>query len=324
MQLFLSHALVAMRQVVMLYIMVAIGFAAERIQWFPEATARMCTKVLLYIITPCVILKSFFVMEYSKQALRGLLIAFGCGAVLHIAGILISEPFFRKKNAPRNDALLHFAAVYGNCGYMALPLAQGIVGSAGVFYCSVVVLTFQIFAFSHGEFVMAGGRIGRVSEPHAQVKFDWKKLFLNAGVLSVAVGLPLFLLRAPVPELLSNPISSVAAMNSPLAMLMFGAYLSKTNFMVSTLLKYPKFYLTMCIKLFAVPAVVLAAMILLRVEGPLRTAMLISASAPSANNTVILAAKYEHNTGYAAQVTGIVSIVSILTMPLMIAVGLSV
>ena len=110
-------------------------------------------------------------------------------------------------------------------------------------------------------------------------------------------------------------------MNSPLAMLMFGAYLSHTQF--SSILRSKKLIIATGLKLLAIPAVVMSALLLFGVRGPLLNALLISASAPSANNTVVFAARHGRDTGYAAQVVALISILSIITMPLMIAVGLS-
>jgi len=325
MPLFFSNALIALKQVAMLYVIAGLGLAAERLRWFPEATARLCTKLLLYVVTPCTVLNSFLSIEYSAQAVRGLGISFACGALLHVAGILMSEPFFRGRGdrdgrrQPEAESVLHFAAIYGNCGYMGLPLAQAMVGPQGVFYVSVVILTFQVCSFTHGTFVMSGGIMGRRGNPEA--KFQWKNLILNAGVLSVAVGLPLFLLRIPVPALLKTPLTSVASMNSPLAMLMFGAYLSRTK--LHGLLRSKKLFLSMGIKLFALPAVVMSVLLLCGVRGDLLNAMLIPAAAPCANNTVVFAARHGRDTGYAAQVVSLFSLVSVVTMPLMIALGLS-
>jgi predicted permease len=306
MQVFLQNALLALRQVIMLYAIVGMGFAAERLRWFPETAARQATKLLLYVITPCMIVNSFLSMEYSAGALRGLLLALACGILLHAGSIAAAQPVFRKYRRPE-DRVLHFAAIYGNCGYMGLPLAQAIVGKEGVFYGSVFILTFQVFAFTHGEYVMGGG------------KFRWQKLLLNAGVMSVAIGLPLFFTGAAVSELLAKPLGMVAAMNSPLAMLMFGAYLSNTK--RKGMLRSRKIFAAGAIKLLAAPALMLVVLALLGVQGPLRQAMLISAAAPSANNTVVFAARHGRDAGYAAQVVGLFSILSIATMPLLIAIG---
>ena len=70
-------------------------------------------------------------------------------------------------------------------------------------------------------------------------------------------------------------------------------------------------------------SIFLAALLLCGVRGDLLTALLISASAPSAQITVIFAAKYGRDSGYAAQVVSLMNFVSIVTMPLMIAIGMT-
>ncbi|MDR1733281.1 MAG: AEC family transporter [Oscillospiraceae bacterium] len=319
-ELFFSNAGIAFKNLVILYVIVAIGAFASKIGWFREEIARSTSKLLFYIITPCVIIKAFIGMEYSSETVRNLGIAVAAGFLLHISGILISAPFFRGKKDPDTDAILHYAAVYGNCGYMSLPLAQAMIGEAGVFYCTAVILTFQVFAFTHGTMLMEGKN--RPLPPDVKKRPLWQCILINAGVVSVAIGLPIFLLRIPVPEVISTPISYVGSMNTPLAMLMFGSYLSNTK--LSTVFKTPKLFITIGIKLIAIPAVVLAALLAVGAKGALLNALLISASAPSANNTVAFAGLYERGGGYAAQAVAVVSFLSIISMPLIIAFGLSV
>ena len=326
MQLFFQNAQAVLLQLAGLYLIVGMGIAVERLTWFPEATAKRCTQLLLYLVTPCVIVKSFFAMEYSTELLHNLGIALLGGVLLHAAGIALAWHGFRGKRHPDTDPILHYGAVYGNCGYLALPLAQAMVGNLGVFYVSIVVLTFQVTSFTHGEFVMAGGAIkgqrarGKKQEAE-KIKFQWKKLFFNAGTIAVLIGFPLYLLQVDVPALLRFPVESVAAMNTPLAMLTFGTYLSRTKF--NAILRNRKIFLAAAVKLLAMPAVLMAALLLAGVRGPLLHSLLIPAAAPCANNTVIFAAKYERDAGYAAQVVALFSLASIATMPLVIALALT-
>lgn len=39
---------------------------------------------------------------------------------------------------------------------MALPLAEAELGAEGVFFCSGVLIPFNIFAFTHGIYLMSG------------------------------------------------------------------------------------------------------------------------------------------------------------------------
>ena len=310
MELFWQNCLIAVTQVVILYIIVAGGYICDKTGVFTEKTARACNNLLFYVITPCVIVNSFMTTEFTADTAKGLLLAACCGALTNTTGILLSLPFFRDRKKPTN-AVFKFASVYGNMGYMALPLANAVLGPEGVFYCSAGIMMFQVFCFTHGVWVMS-------RDGDTNAKFEAKHLFLNPGVIAVCIGLPLFLLKVKVPELFNKPVSFVGSMNTPLAMLMLGTYMSNAG--MKTVFKNKEQYLVAAIKIVAVPLAVFAVLkITGLVSGALFTACIIQASAPSANNTVMFAAKYDRDTGIAAKTVSFVSFASVLTMPVMIA-----
>ncbi|MFR9111620.1 MAG: AEC family transporter [Acutalibacteraceae bacterium] len=191
---------------------------------------------------------------------------------------------------------------------MALPMAQALLGAPGVFYCSACLIPFNVVCFTHGVAVMSGGR-----------HFNWKKLLFNPGTISVAIGLPLYLLEVKLPVVLADPISFIAGLNTPMAMIMFGTYLANTD--LKTMFREKKIYLAAALKLLVLPALMLLIFRLCGVTGALLTSCIISASAPTANNTVMFAAKYGRDTGLSSKVVAVITFLSILTMPLMIALS---
>ncbi len=310
MELFLQNCLIAVKQVVILYIIVAAGFVCDKAGVFTEKTARACNNLLFYLITPCVIINSFMTTEFTAETAGGLALAAGCAALTHTVGILLSLPLFNNKKDPA-DPIFKFACVYGNMGYMALPLAQAVLGAEGVFYCSAGIMVFQVFCFTHGAWVMNRGNAG-------ETKFNPARLVLNPGVIAVCIGLPLFLLKVKVPEVLSKPVSFIGSMNTPLAMLMLGTYMSNAG--LKTIFKNKEQYLVAAVKIVAVPLAVFGVLRLTGlVTGTLFTSAIIQASAPSANNTVMFSAKYGRDTGMASKTVAFISFVSVLTMPVMIA-----
>lgn len=312
--MFLSNIAITAKQVLILYILVAVGAVADKTRLFTEKTAKACTDILFYVITFSVIVQSFLSMDNTAENTRGLLTAVGCGLLMHFIAAVIAFPFFRRGDRARN-AVFNYGAVFGNCGYMALPLANAVLGREGVFFCSAVIVSFQISAFTYGVYLMTG-------DGQQKSSFDWKKIILNPGVLAVIAGLPLYFLRVQLPDVLSQPLGYLASMNTPLAMLIFGTYLANTNFR-SMFREKKILYVALC-KLILLPLVMLGIYYLFGIRGTLLSALILSASAPSANNTVLFAAKYDKDTGLAAQVVSAVSLLSIVTMPTMIALAMSV
>lgn len=306
----ISNILIAAEQVAILYVIVAVGAITDKIGVFPEKVGKACTDLLFYIVTPAKIIESFFSLDYSRETALGLFKALGCGALLHTASIIVGILVF--KRTPKDKAaIFKFAAAFGNCGYMGLPLANAVVGSEGVFYCSAVVIMFQVFNFTYGVYAMTADKSG--------FKFEPKKLFLNPGVISVIIGMPIFMLSLKLPNIISTPVTQIANLNTPLAMLVFGTFIANANF--KTVFKEKGIYLTALAKLIIVPVIVISVLRLVGIRGALLTTLAITASAPPANNTVMFSAKYDRDTALASQTVASVSLISVFTMPIIIALS---
>lgn len=297
------------QQVLILYLIVAVGFAADKLKVFKQTTAKLSNDLLFYIITPCVIIQSFMNMTFDVKTVKSLGIAFLCMAGTLTMGMLISIPVFNKSGD--NKAIFKYAVNYGNMGYMALPLCQAMLGNEGVFYCSAGVVAFNIFSFTHGIWVMTKSK--------GNSSFDFKKLLFNPGVISVLIGMPFFIFDINLPQVFDTAIGHVSNLNTPLAMLFFGTYIANTD--LKNMFKLKENYLVALLKLLVLPAIMLGIYKLVGVSGTLLSACMISASVPSANNTVMFSAKYGKDTGVASQVVAFNSGLSVLTIPLMVALS---
>lgn len=307
--MFLSNMTMAAQQVLILYLIVAVGFVADRLHVFGQDTAKRSNDLLFYIVTPTVIIQSFMNMEFDKSTAGAFLKAFLFMSGTIIVANLLAVPFFNKNK--EHKAIFKYAVGYGNMGYMALPLCQAMLGSEGVFYCSAGVVAFNIFSFTHGIWVMTRDK-GKAS-------FDFKKLLFNPGVISVIIGLPLFITGVDLPNVIDSAVGYVASLNTPLAMIFFGTYIANTD--LKTMFKVKENYIVTFLKLIAVPAIMLGVFKVFGLTGTMITACIISAAVPSANNTVMFSAKYGNDTGVASKVVTFNSVLSVITIPVMVALS---
>ncbi len=308
--MFIQNMSMAAQQVAILYLIVAVGFIADRIGIFKQTTAKLSNDLLFYVITPVVIVQSFLNMEFNKETISLFLLAFVCMFTTLVVGIFIVIPFFRKDK--ENSSIYKYAVSYGNMGYMALPLCQSLLGSEGVFYCSAGVVAFNILSFVHGIWLMKKGT-------ENDEGFKIKTIILNPGVLSVAVGLPLFISGIELPEIINGAVTHIANLNTPLAMIFLGTYIANSD--LKAMFKQKQNYLVALLKLLVLPVIMFAIFKLIGLSGTIITACMISASVPSATNTVMFAAKYGKDTGVASTVVAFCSLLSVLTIPVMIALS---
>lgn len=305
--MFLENLITAATNVGVLYIIVAVGYICDKTGVYKEETARKTVNFLLYFVASCTLINSFIKIDATADTVGKFFTAFGVSAATHTIAILINMLTFRNKQDEKN-AVYKFASIYGNVAFMALPLAQAVLGDEGVLYCAGGAVVFNLFTFTHGVKLMS--KDGE--------KLSIKKLLINPGVIAVVIGLPIFLSGIDIPYIFSRPIEMLADLNTPVAMLVFGTYLSRTD--LKSMLFDKKIYGVAMMKLIILPLICMGVYYLCGLKGTLLTAVIITASVPSANNTFMFSSKYGRDAATASKTVALVSFLSILTMPVIIAI----
>ena len=287
--MFLDNLKTIALQVFILYLMAGVGFVTDKIGLFKQSDGKRLIDLIFNVVLPIAIINTFIKMEYTLSHVKGLVVAFVCAIATHIFGALISLFTFKKQNVNLRG-IYHYATVFSNASFLALPLAQSVIGEEGIFYCSVYVAVFNIFAFTYGIYEISGRK----------AKIDLKKLIFNPGSISVIIGLPLFFLKFKAPYVIEYPLQMISNCNSPLAMIVFGTFLDNSDF---------------------IPVCMLLLFKLFNVNGDLLVAMTISAAAPTATNTAMYAAKYDNDAALGSELAAQSSVLSVISMPVIVALA---
>lgn len=291
-------------QVVVLFLLIGAGYTVTKAGLLTKSGANQMTNVLLTLVTPSVIINAFEI-PFDKSKLIWLCVAAASAVATHILGILIGKPFFRKSSEQKLP-VYRYAITYSNCGFMALPLIQAIAGAEGVFYGAVYVVVFNLFAWTHGVMLMSGGK-GNIS---------LKRVLINPGVIGTCIALILFFFSLNLPSPVHSAVQMLASLNTPMAMVVIGAFLSNVNFKSALLQK--EIYLVSAIRLLVIPLVVIFVLHWLKLPEPLYKACVISASAPCAANASLFASRFSKDTGLAGELVAFSTACSIMTMPLLL------
>lgn len=306
--MFLDNLKTIALQVGILYLISLVGFITDKTKIFRQADGKRVIDLLFNIILPITIIHTFMTMEYTAEHVKGILIAFACAFATHFFGIAVASATFRKRTL-KERGIYHYGIVFSNAAFLALPLAKSVIGTEGIFYCSVYVGVFNILAFTYGIYEISG----------REAKIDFKRIILNPGSVAVIIGLPLFFIQPEIPYIISYPMEMIGSCNSPLAMIIFGTFLANADF--KNLLIKKELYFSSFLRLVFIPACMLGIFRLLGVTGDLLVAMTISASAPTASNTAMYAAKYDNDTALGSELAAQSSVFSIITMPVIVALA---
>lgn len=303
----IEHFLVVLEQVLTLLILIVIGYIVFKNKLIPKDGIPAINNFVLYIVTPCVIIQAFY-REYDVEMLKSLAFAALASICIHLVSIIITHFVVRDSDYKR-ERVLRFSAIFPNCGYMALPLQLAILGKDGVFYGVAYIAIFNIFSWTYGIALMGG-----------KSQISAKKLIINPGIIGVFLGLFLFFSQISLPSIPENVLGHLAALNTPLPMIIIGFYLAGiTSFSV---LKDAKLLLVIILKLLVFPLLAVGVLYFVGFRGTILISLAISASAPTAANTVMYATRFGTDTTLSSSLVSLTSLFSIVTMPLIISIAM--
>lgn len=288
-------------KVVIILILIVVGYITVRVGLFSQKGLSEITNLLLWVVTPCLIVSSFLSAESGVLDGKTMILAIVLMAASIVISIGLSYLFFRKEEKERQK-VLRFSMIFCNVGFMGVPLVEGIVGPEGVLYASFFIAVFNVICWTYGYTMMGGGKI-KIST-----------LLLNPGVIGLAIGLPIYYFNINLPELIVSPIEMLSAVNTPLAMIVVGGYIARVKFkeFFSDLAVYKMAFL----RLILAPALYMILVLLVHPNDTLILSTVIQAATPVAANTVLFAVQFGADAELASKNIAVSTVLSVLTIPI--------
>ena len=296
-----EFVLTVFEKILILFLMIAAGYVCGKRNIVSEDGAKEMSSVLFYVVTPGVIISSLQ-SAIGEVSLTNLAVSGALSAVSFGIFIGVSFLLYRGEEPERRN-LLRFASVYSNCGFIGLPLVQGLIGAKGVVYASVYIAVYNLFVWTHGLTVMGGKSGGS----------RWKKLAFNPGVIGLIVGFFLFAFSIRLPEVLLKPLNYFSDVNTPLAMIVIGFYIARVPF--RSMFEDRCLYRLSFYRLLLLPAICFAVLLLFHADRTVFLSMLILDAAPAGANAVMFAAQFGGDTKLASRAVALTTLFSLLTLP---------
>lgn len=311
----IANFLIVAQQVAVLFVLMGFGAMMRKAGFFKENAIDGIVNVLILVVTPCLII-DVFQRPFDPSMLKGLGLAFLIAVLAHVVLILLAKTAVQHRNEDVRRPL-RLAAVFSNAGFMGIPLEQAVLGDVGVFYGIVYVVVFNLFMWSWGLCTMEKG------EGRKETGFSLKTI-VNPGTVGLTLGAPLFFCSAKLPAVIGVPVHHMANLNTPLAMIVIGYALAGARF--GRVLRMGFVYVATAIRLVLCPLLVIAALYPLRasLDRNLMLAMVIAASAPVAAMVSMFATKYRRDVDVSVAVVSGSTLLSVLTMPVVIALAMEI
>ena len=303
----MNISILLMQQIVQLFLMIFMGYLIVKTGLVRDDDSKVLSKIILYLIVPCVIINAFQV-DYTTDTVKGLLIAFAASVMTQVILLVVISVAGR---------LLHLNEVevasvyYSNSGNLIVPIVTFILGQEWVLYGCVFMSVQLIFLWTHCKKIIS-----------REASYDWKKIILNINMISIFIGVILFFTGIRLPEIIGNTLASVGTMIGPASMIVTGMLFAGMN--LKQIFANKRVYFITFLRLIAVP---LIALVLIKLSNlasfsadgnKIMLIVFLAIITPSASTVTQMCQVYGNDSKYASAINVMTTLLSIITMPVMV------
>ncbi len=304
--------LLIIEKIVSIFLIMALGFIANRVGVLPKEANDFLTNLLIKVITPCMVFASITSKELEDdtvaatiQVFFGALVFFMVAALI---GFLLSKYVFRAK--PEQIGIYTFTYGSINSGFMGFPITLALFGSEILYFVVIHNITLTIYLYSIGPAILALCSGEKAS-------FSWKTFFhsfLNINTIASVVSIFMLFTGLHLPDFLFDTVESVSDATVPVSMLLVGMQLGQTNPL--KMLANGKMVGLSLIKMLTLPVLTFLAVNWLPLSVSVKVAMVFAAVFPAAVATVPVVTLEGKDSIATAEIVAFTTLVSVATIPI--------
>lgn len=309
---------VVLQQMVIIFILIGIGMILFRRRLLTEEGSKQISGIIINVTNPALLICSAL-DDGPKASLRDLGIALAAYAV--VFAILIAVGFLLPclLHVPKD---LHYAyqmlTIFGNVGFIGIPLASAVLGSESLIFVSIFNLLFNLLIYTLGISLLQRA-VRRQTEEERTVpenSFTSGRLqkLINAGTISAAITIIFYLGNFRVPVIISSALSYTGRATTLLSMLVLGV--SVAQMAPGEIFSHPKLYLFTLLRQILVPIGCILLMRSLIDNKLILNTMLLMAAVPAANMPLMLAKQMDMETEAISQGIILTTVLSLVTVPM--------
>lgn len=296
-----------MEEIIKLFVIMFMGYTVVKAGLMKSSESKSVSVIMVYLVIPCVILNAFQV-EYTPDVQKGLLLACAAAVAVHILFLLLTAIL---KKPLHLDVIERATIIYSNAGILVIPLVQELLGQEYVIYSSAYIAVQLILIWTHCKNMLC-----------EEDKLEWKKVLLNVNIISIIVGVVLFIFRIQLPSGAQDVLNMMNNMIGPLGMLLAGMVIAEVP--LKTVFTRKRSYLSAALRLFIYPVFVLILMKVLQTLASIQDSkqilltVYLASITPACATVTSMAQLYDKDAAYSSSLYVLTTLLSIATMPVMV------
>lgn len=257
---------VVLQQMIMIFILIGVGMILYKKEMLSEVTSKQISGIIVNVTNPALLICSAF-REGPKASLKEL----GTALIIYmiVYAILIAVSFlipYILRVPNQYHYCYQMLTVFGNVGFIGIPLASAVLGPESLIFVSIYNLIFNILIYTFGISVLqkaAERQTTVAAESEAAIQSAkatisdisvassrWKKL-INAGTISAVATIIFYLGNFPVPVIVSSSLTYMGQATTLLSMLVLGVSVAQMT--LKDIFSHPRLYGFVLLRQILVP-----------------------------------------------------------------------
>lgn len=301
MEMDITILITLMNQILKMFLLIAVGYILYKKKTIDEHATEKLSSILISVAMPATIITSFN-QTFSSDKLFNLLLTVFLSFLMCVVSAVVAKVIYKEENQ-----IEKFAVVFSNAGFIGIPLVTGLLGIGTVLYIAIYLVSFILFSWTYGVLVMSGNKDN----------ITFKKIATNPCVISVILGVVIFIMPVKPALPIMEAVSSIGGLNTPLAMIVLGSHLAKSD--ITKIFGDKRVYSISFNRLILLPLIALGILYFVpNTYHEIKMVILIGTSAPTGATLPIFAQLFGRDTEYSARIVSVSTILSGITIPIII------
>lgn len=295
-------------QMAVIFILIALGYIANKRRMLDAELCRRLSDLVIRIACPCLILSSVMgdVVPRRELVPQLLFVGFLTHALLAGLGVALPRLCCRRQSADRG--IYGFMIAFGNIGFIGYPIVASLFGQHAIFYASVLMLPYTVFAFTVGFWFISGDK--RCIHLNRSVLLSPMMVASMLAILIVCVGVTNF------PPVISRSVRLVGDITVPCALLVIGSSLADVPF--AQLWRKPSLFAVSVLRLIAVPLGIYVLTMYIGLDATTNSINAVLTAMPVSTYGTMFCYKFHRDEALMTEGTCLSTLLSIVSVPIVV------
>ena len=305
-----EQVIILVNQMIVFAVLLLIGAGALKIKLLNKTILDSVAKLIINIILPCMLFSTMLGTATRETLLRGF--GFFLASICTLLGLYAMSMLTVKLTGLKEDVtrrVFQAENVFGNMGFMGLPLVMALFGETGLFYVAFFILADNLCIWTLGVYL--------TSEVAPKgIKSGLKRL-INPNVIALWLGILLVLIGIKPEGLVFETIKALGNTTKYISMVYLGGALAMIS--IKSLPRFKSALLIIPFKMLLAPIIVYSVMTFIGLFTYEAIITITIVAALPANSSIVMFANLFGGDGeYAGGAVLMTTLVSMISIPFVV------